>query len=65
MTSDFSVNIFLKFHSGAWGGGNQFLKALREELIKKKIYERNPEKATCVLFNSHHNFKELLKILYP
>ncbi len=61
---EFKVNIFLNFRSGAWGGGNQFLKALREELIKRNIYEHNPRKAKCILFNSHHNFKEILKFKY-
>jgi len=44
------------------GGGNQFLKALKKEFIKKGVYEQNPEKADVILFNSHHNFDQVFKI---
>lgn len=33
------INILYKFTKTPWGGGNQFLKALRNELIKKKIFK--------------------------
>lgn len=60
----FKVNIIYHFQSGAWGGGNQFLKALRKELIKKGLYENNPKKANCIIFNSHHNINRILKLKY-
>ena len=47
------IHILYNFQSGPWGGGNQFLRALRKEFIKKKIHEENPEKANVILFNSY------------
>ena len=31
------VHILTEFIDGPWGGGNQFQKALRNQLIKKKL----------------------------
>ena len=45
-----------------FGGGNQFLKALKKSLITKGIYEEIPEKADVYLFNSHQNIKKLLRL---
>lgn len=56
------INITYSFHEGSWGGGNQFLKALRKILIKKGYYENNPNKADCILFNSHHNIEKVLQL---
>lgn len=55
------INIMYNFHKGPWGGGNQFLKALKREFQKSGIYESNPSKADCIIFNSHHNFNEVIK----
>lgn len=46
------INILYKFQNGPWGGGNQFLTALRKEFIKKNIYEEDPDEADIILFNS-------------
>ncbi len=61
------IHISYKFQKGTWGGGNQFLKALKKEFVKMNLYEENPEKAEIILLNSHHNFDETfrLKIKYP
>ncbi len=56
------INIFLNIKSGPYGGGNQFLKALREYFIEKNIYAENVEDADVVLFNSHHEIKKLIKL---
>jgi len=56
------IHILYKFQNQPWGGGNQFLKALKKELARMEVYEENPEKADVILFNSHHNFKEVFKI---
>ena len=56
------INIFLNIKAGPYGGGNQFLKALRDYFIEKKIYSENIEHADVILFNSHHQIKELIKI---
>ncbi|MDP1833394.1 MAG: glycosyltransferase [Candidatus Moranbacteria bacterium] len=58
------IHILLKFKDGPWGGGNQFLKALKGELARMGAYENDPLKADVILFNSHHNIKELLKLKF-
>ncbi len=55
------INIFFPFSDKPLGGGNQFLKALRNYFIEKKNYEPNPVKSDVILFNSHHKIKELIK----
>ncbi len=50
--SNFKLNILLNIQKGPWGGGNQFLKALKKKFISKGIYETNPKKADLILFNS-------------
>jgi len=47
------IHILYNFRKGPWGGGNQFLKTLRKEFIKKGVYEGNYEKAGVILFNSY------------
>ncbi len=56
-----TINIFININPEPYGGGNQFLKALRDYFIEINIYEKNPELADVILFNSHHQFKELIK----
>ena len=51
----------MEFKSGPWGGGNQFLKALKEKLIEKKVYSDHPESSNIAIFNSHHNIKNVIK----
>jgi hypothetical protein len=48
------IHIIYKFQDGPWGGGNQFLKGLREYMRKQNIYSETLEKADIVLVNSHH-----------
>jgi len=47
------IHILFKFVEGPWGGGNQFLKALREYFRKTAVYSENPEDADVILFNSY------------
>jgi glycosyltransferase involved in cell wall biosynthesis len=61
------INILQKLKEGAWGGGNQFLKALRKEFIKLGAYEDDPRLADVVLFNSfpwreEHLFRKIAKL---
>jgi len=56
------INIFFPFFQGPYGGGNQFLKALRDYFIEKNVYAENMEDADVILFNSHHEIKKLIKI---
>lgn len=58
------INIFLNFKNGPWGGGNQFLKALKNQLFKRKAYTNDFKKANIVLFNSHHHIAKILRLKY-
>tara|TARA_Y100000593_G_scaffold94538_1_gene194101 strand:- start:698 stop:1621 length:924 start_codon:yes stop_codon:yes gene_type:complete len=51
------VKIYLtnKLVDNPAGGGNQFLKALRYEFVKKGLCTEDPLQADIVLFNSHQN----------
>lgn len=46
------VHILHEFKDGPWGGGNQFLKAIREQWRKKGIYAENFEEADSYLLNA-------------
>jgi len=39
------IHILYNFQKGPWGGGNQFLKALKKEFNQRGIHEEKPEKA--------------------
>ncbi|MCD6556492.1 MAG: glycosyltransferase family 4 protein [Bacteroidales bacterium] len=56
------INIYFSFTDKPFGGGNQFLKALRNYFKKIIVYEERPENADIILFNSHHNVSELIKL---
>lgn len=59
---NFKINILYRFHKGPWGGGNQFLKALKNQMIMKGCYEKNPKLAQCILFNAHHNYENVINL---
>ena len=56
-----------KFENGPWGGGNQFLKALYNELNNDSLITESPENADAIIFNAHQNIQEvlLLKQRFP
>jgi len=56
------IHILYKFVEGPWGGGNQFLKGLRDYFSKAGVYSEGLEEADAVLFNSHHCLEEVLKV---
>jgi len=56
------IHILYSFVDDAWGGGNQFLKAIREYFISLDIYEEDPESADIIIFNSHHNLGKVAKL---
>lgn len=58
----FKIHIAYKFVEGPWGGGNQFLKALRKYFKKAGIYSDSPEDTAAILFNSHHCLSEVINI---
>jgi glycosyltransferase involved in cell wall biosynthesis len=45
------IHIHYKFTDGPYGGGNQFLKALRSELLKRGAYASDIDGADICLFN--------------
>ncbi len=62
------IHIFLDIQDGPWGGGNQFLKALRVIWREEDCYAEDLNDADCVLVNSHHfdsqdNLERLLTAL--
>lgn len=66
------INILFKFVEGPWGGGNQFLKTLKNQFQAMNIYEEEPESADIIIFNSYpfgseHLFDKAFKLLrqYP
>lgn len=58
------IHILFRFQKGPWGGGNQFLKALREVFRKKGFYVDNPKNAEIILFNSHQDMDSVLWAKY-
>lgn len=58
------INIFTRIKKGAWGGGNQFLKALKTELIKKRQYTELSECPDAVIFNSYKDLCPLFKYFF-
>ena len=61
------IHILFETKNDPWGGGNQFLKSLRENMRIRNVYEDDPLKAEGLLINSHHNIIKCarLKIKYP
>lgn len=53
------IHILYNFQEGPTGGGNQFLKALKQEWQNKGFYEEDIAKADVILFNSHHCLKQV------
>lgn len=45
------LHILYQFVEGPYGGGNQFLKALREELRRQGSYSEQAQEADCLLVN--------------
>lgn len=61
------VHILYSFKEGAWGGGNQFLKALKGCLEERGLYSSNIRTADIVLFDSFNDFHTVFKakVRYP
>lgn len=54
------VHILYKTRPDPYGGGNQFLKALKNEFVKIKTYSDKPWSADVILVNSHHFLEEAI-----
>lgn len=55
------INILFGFKQGAFGGGNQFLKALRRYFESAGIYEQNIVNSDVIIFNSIQKANEVVK----
>lgn len=49
------IHILHEFINGPYGGGNQFLKALRDYFVSKGVYEEDYSDADTILVNSKDN----------
>jgi len=58
------VKIYIEysFQKGAWGGGNQFLKALKNQLFEKGLYCDQAKYSDIILFNAHQNAGNVVKL---
>ncbi len=56
------IYILYQLRKDAWGGGNQFLKALKKEFENQGVYTDDPAEGETILFNSHQQLKEVLKL---
>ena len=54
------IHIYSKTKEGAWGGGNQFLKALRIGLIQEGAYSECIHEADAVIFNGYQDIWRLV-----
>ncbi len=64
MSQKIKVHILFDFVDCAWGGGNQFLKAVKDYLIKNDSYVDSYSEADVILINSHHNILQAIKIKF-
>lgn len=61
------IYIYFPFVDGPWGGGNQFLLALRDKFQEFGCYVDSIDQADVIIFNSHHYvsiFTLYLRILF-
>lgn len=56
------IHILFDFVDGPAGGGNQFLKALRDEFTVRNMYTNNYIDADIILYNSHHKINKVIEI---
>jgi len=56
------IYIAYQTREGAWGGGNQFIKALRKEWKRMGYYTDSPANADIILFNSFENISRVIKL---
>jgi glycosyltransferase involved in cell wall biosynthesis len=56
------VHILFKFKEDPWGGGNQFLKSLKQCLQSIEVYEDDVQKADVILFNSYQYIDDAARV---
>ena len=55
-----TVNIQFDCVPGPYGGGNQFIKALKNQWIARGVYAEDVARADVVLFNCDHSLASVL-----
>lgn len=58
------IHIYSKTKEGAWGGGNQFLKALKGGLSSEGVYTESRDEADVVIFNGYQDMWSLVKFWF-
>jgi glycosyltransferase involved in cell wall biosynthesis len=56
------VHILFEFKKGPTGGGNQFLKSLKQYLQSVNVYENDVQKADVILLNSYQYINDAAKV---
>ncbi|WED26879.1 glycosyltransferase [Vibrio sp. DW001] len=56
------IHILFELKEGATGGGNQFLKAIRDYFTRADIYTEIVSEADIILYNSHQFITELMEV---
>ena len=56
------VHILFELKEGPWGGGNQFLKSLKQYLQSVNVYENDVHRADVILLNSYQYVNEAAKV---
>jgi hypothetical protein len=62
MKNNNKIHILFNFIEGPTGGGNQFLKCLKEKLILRNVYSENIEESSIVIVNGHHSLLQAIRI---
>jgi len=57
-----TIYISYIFQEGPFGGSNQFARALRAHLVSQKLLTTNIEAADVILFLSHANISEVVRL---
>jgi len=56
------IHIIFPFQSGPYGGGNQFLKALKKNFDEQGLYTARPSEADIFLFNSFQDVRRVIAL---
>ncbi len=56
------VNFLFSIKDTAWGGANQFFKALRKELAGRGEYTEDPMRADVIVYNSYQEVARALRL---
>lgn len=56
------IHILFEFQAGSSGGGNQFLKALKNYFVKQQCYVESCKEADIILFNSYQYIPDLIQV---